>query len=90
MKRNPEATCSSCPFYNPNKFDPISGHCQAAPMVYTPSQEEPWLFSWPPTLPEEWCGLHPDFLTPEPIEAGPYLARPHRGGLRPLAGEGSD
>lgn len=56
MKRNPEATCSTCPFWNRLPHSDTSwGRCQ----VQDPA-------SWNDTDESWWCGRHPEFELVQP------------------------
>lgn len=61
-------TCASCAHYFPDGTQ--GGHCRRSPPTafYLP-QKSPigqtqlaLMSSYPPTLPDRWCGEHPEFL----------------------------
>jgi len=66
VKRNPEATCSTCPYwYDYGRredglawTDKAMGSCRR--------RESP---HWHQTAAGEWCGEHPDFALVEEVEA---------------------
>jgi len=53
-KRNPEATCATCPFWAEGPEHSDEGWCQKTPQTIRKYDE------W-------WCGEHPDFFLPLPL-----------------------
>lgn len=63
MKRNPNALCGNCPYFNPSPDGSASGQCQRrAPELTT------GLIAMFPVVPMimPGCGEHPDLILPEP------------------------
>ena len=54
MKRNPAATCSTCPYFysSPTLRSEDSGVCRRRCRTELPRVNHKW-----------WCGEHPDFFT---------------------------
>lgn len=65
-------TCRTCPYFLPDK-EPMPGDCRKGP----PDREG----DWPPVLPDEWCGEHPDFplyLASQAAQCEPAPAEPDK------------
>ena len=60
-KRNPKATCKTCPYWagNPKIFVP--GLCCINHPEQLALEVSGGLNTWTSTLPDAWCGEHPDF-----------------------------
>ena len=72
MKRNPEATCSNCPFWYAMDPNDDFGWCRAKfPLFRSQVKKDaalPYEASWPATEETDWCGEHTDFELDLPVD----------------------
>ena len=63
MKRNPDATCETCPYFRLNVTDPYDGECRRNRVELDPGDngDEQCCGVFPCVEFSFWCGEHPDF-----------------------------
>lgn len=62
-KRNPEACCETCPYWDSEDLLNGNGVCsRRAPL---PGKKFGESALWPFTTENDWCGEHPDFFLEE-------------------------
>ena len=75
MKRNPKATCGTCPFWKASNEESPFGSCRAKLPVFHSSVARDPVFAdegtWPSTEADDWCGQHPDFDLDAAIKGNP-------------------
>ena len=69
-KRNPEATCATCPFWHPHRTKGEEGNCRRFPPTAFYDAESGMWAQYPYIESDQVCGEHPDFFLPPEEQKG--------------------